>query len=213
MVGSAGTRSRSLLEIDAITCRGLAPVTFRIESGECITVSGASGVGKSLFLRALVDLDPNDGDVRLDGRSRNAMPAPRWRRQMIYVPAESGWWADDVGAHFPDRDAAAGMLERLGMPRDCFAWPVARLSTGERQRLALVRALILSPRAMLLDEPTSGLDPETTTSVEMLLCEVLANGAAMIVVSHDRDQALRLGHRQCRIADGVFHETVAEGTE
>ena len=196
----------SLLEIDAITCLTLAPVSFDLAAGECATVSGASGSGKSLFLRAVADLDPNDGDVRLVGQSRNAMAAPTWRRQVVYVPAESGWWADDVGSHFPDRDAAAGFLKRLELSTDCFNWPVARLSTGERQRLALIRAMVLAPRVMLLDEPTSGLDPDTTLRVEGLLHEILANGAAMIVVSHDRAQARRLGHRRFQIADGKLAE-------
>jgi len=183
-----------------------------VEAGECIAVSGTSGSGKSLFLRALADLDPNDGDIRLNGQSRNAMPAPNWRRQVVYVPAESGWWADDVGAHFPDRDAAVGFLKRLEVPMDCFDWPVARLSTGERQRLALVRAMILSPRVMLLDEPTSGLDPDTTLRVEAVLHEILANGSAMIIVSHDREQAKRLGHRRFQITGGALCEMNAEGT-
>ena len=56
---------------------------------------GPSGSGKSLFLRALADLDPNEGDLRLDGESREAMSGPQWRRRVTYVAGESGWWDDD----------------------------------------------------------------------------------------------------------------------
>jgi len=193
-----------MLEIAGLTCRSLANVACVIEPGEAVAVSGISGAGKSLLLRAIADLDPNDGDVHLDGHSRNAMPAPRWRRQVIYVPADSGWWADYVGEHFEDGAAATGLLHRLQLPADCLDWPVARLSTGERQRLALARAMTLAPRVLLLDEPTSGLDPETTLRVEAVLHERLADGAMILFVSHDPAQAERFGQRHLRVENGAL---------
>ncbi|MEK9723751.1 MAG: ABC transporter ATP-binding protein [Rhodospirillaceae bacterium] len=191
-----------MLEIDGLTCRSLAGVSLSVDGGEAVAVSGTSGAGKSVFLRAVADLDTNDGEVRLDGHSRADIPAPAWRRRVVYVPAESGWWADRVRDHFADAEAATGHLHRLQLPADCLDWPVSRLSTGERQRLALVRAMVLAPRVFLLDEPTSGLDPETTLRVEAVLHEQLADGAAMLFVSHDPAQAKRMADRQFRIADG-----------
>lgn len=199
-----------MLEIDGLSCRNLSQASIAVAAGEAVAVSGVSGAGKSLFLRAVADLDPNTGDVRLDGRSRNAMPAPDWRRQVVYVPAESGWWADRVGDHFEDGAAAVGQFHRLQLPADCLDWPVSRLSTGERQRLALVRAMVLAPRVFLLDEPTSGLDPETTLRVEAVLHERLADGAVIIFVSHDPAQARRFAGRNLKIADGAVHEVPAE---
>jgi len=191
-----------VLDIENVSCLSLRNVSFSVGSRECVAVTGKSGAGKSLLLRSLADLDPNDGDVKLDGQSRNAMAAPDWRSQVVYVPAESGWWADDVGGHFDDREAATGLLHRMQLPADCLDWPVSRLSTGERQRLALVRAMVLAPKVMLLDEPTSGLDPDTALRAEAVLHERLADGGAIILVSHDPAQAERLASRRLHIEGG-----------
>jgi ABC-type multidrug transport system ATPase subunit len=150
----------------------------------------------------VADLDPHAGAVRLDDTRCEAMPAPAWRRQVTYVAAESGWWAERVGAHVADAGAARALLPALGIAPDALDWPVTRLSTGERQRLALIRALIQKPRVLLLDEPTSALDPETTRAVESLLRQAMADGAGIILVSHDPAQAERLAARRFRMADG-----------
>jgi len=195
-----------LLTIRGLTRPGLEPVFLDLSDGEMITLSGPSGSGKTLFLRAIADLDPNGGDVQLDGQDRDAMPAPDWRRMVTYVPAESGWWADRVDAHFTDWDIAAPLAMRLSLPADCGGWPVSRLSTGERQRLALARAFVQMPRVLLLDEPTSGLDPAATAAVEGVLREKVSDGIAVLLVTHDRGQARRLGGRHFRIEKGCVEE-------
>jgi len=68
----------SLLSVRELERPGLGPVSFELESGECLVVRGASGTGKSLMLRAIADLDPSSGEVELEGRSRWSMPAPTW---------------------------------------------------------------------------------------------------------------------------------------
>ena len=173
-----------------------------IGRSECVAVSGPSGAGKSLLMRAIADLDPNDGDITLDGVSRDSMPAPEWRRQVIYQPAESGWWADVTGEHFTRSTALEDLLAAFALPADILASPVSRLSTGERQRLALIRTLVLAPRVMLLDEPTSGLDSEAVERVEGVLRQRLDAGAAIAIVTHDAEQAARLAGRLYRMADG-----------
>ena len=191
-----------MLTIRQLTRPGLEPVDLSIEAGECVALSGPSGAGKSMLMRAIVDLDPNEGDVRLDGAARGDIPAPRWRRLVAYVSPESGWWADDVASHFPDGDAARRLLPRLGLPAEALVWPVARLSTGERQRLALARALVVEPRVLLLDEPTSGLDRESARKVEDVLRERLADGVAILLVTHDHGQTRRLARRSLLMKDG-----------
>lgn len=200
-----------LLVVENLHRPGLEAVNFSVAAGACVAVTGASGSGKTLLLRAIADLDDNQGDVRLDGRDRLDMAAPDWRRRVGYVPAESGWWRDRVGDHFEDRDAVAGSLYRLQLPAECLDWPVSRLSTGERQRLALIRAMALSPRVLLLDEPTSGLDPETTLRVEAILHEKLAAGAAIVLVSHDAAQARRMAGVHFRMVSGRLHEAATGG--
>ena len=140
-----------MLRVEGLSRPGLGPVDLELASGRCLAVTGPSGSGKTLFLRALADLDPSQGRVSLNGKSREAMAATDWRRRVTYVATESGWWAETVGAHFKDWDGLGDITGALGLP-DAAGWPVARLSTGERQRLALARALELAPQVLLLDE-------------------------------------------------------------
>jgi phosphate-transporting ATPase len=196
----------AMLSIRDLRGPGVFAASIDLGDGECVMVRGPSGAGKTLLLRAIADLDPNRGQVVLDGEARQAMPAPAWRRRVIYVPAEPGWWADLVAAHFSDWRAAAPLVAALGLPDGCRDWPVSRLSTGERQRLALVRAVILEPHVLLLDEPTSGLDEEATAAVERLVGEKLGHGAGALWVSHDAAQARRLARRCLDVADGVVSE-------
>ncbi|MDE2334014.1 MAG: ABC transporter ATP-binding protein [Rhodospirillales bacterium] len=197
------------LDVRTLRRPGLAAVSFRIQSGECLAVQGASGAGKTLLLRAIADLDPADGDVALDGVSREAMPAPRWRRLVGYLPAESGWWAETVREHFLDWAKALALIRRLGFAEDPAGWPIARLSTGERQRLALARALAMEPQALLLDEPTASLDPTSVATVEAMVRERRDRGACVLWVTHDGVQAARVATRRLCIEAGRAWE---EGT-
>ncbi len=187
------------------------PFTLNVPRGAVLAISGASGAGKSLFLRMVADLDPNEGEVSLNGVSRASLPAHLWRRRIPYVAAESGWWAQTVHDHFaPDQLARAlALAERLGVGDAAFDGPVDRLSTGERQRLALVRALILDTPALLLDEPTGPLDPVSARKVEDLLLERLGAGAVIVLVSHDPDQGARLGARRLRMVDRQLEPAAA----
>ncbi|WP_448188259.1 ABC transporter ATP-binding protein [Azospirillum sp. sgz301742] len=180
----------------------LKPATLRVAPGECVAVEGPSGAGKSVLLRAVADLDPNRGEVRLDDRARESIPAPAWRRLVTYVAAESGWWLDRVGAHFTDPRAAVPLVEALGLSAEALNWPVARLSSGERQRLALARTLVQRPAVLLLDEPTGALDEASVGRVEALLKSELERGAAILLVTHAGAQAERLAHRRLRMEKG-----------
>jgi ABC-type multidrug transport system ATPase subunit len=151
----------------------------------------------------IADLDPSHGDVWLNGRARASMRGPEWRRQAIYVSAESGWWADKVIEHFPasTRREVAALSARLGIRADLLDAPIAQLSTGEKQRLSLVRALLPNPPVLLLDEPTGPLDEGSVTQVEILLRERMADGTSILLVTHDPGQAERLGaQRYCMMA-------------
>ena len=173
---------------------------LEVPPGECVAVTGPSGVGKSRLLRAIADLEPNSGEVEAFGLVRGATPAPAWRRQVMYLAATPGWWMDTVGAHFDDASRAGPLIETLGLPADCTAWQVAQLSSGERQRLALVRALIRDPRVLLLDEPTASLDDETEAAAEALIRSRLDDGASALLVTHDGAQARRLAKRAVVLA-------------
>lgn len=180
----------------------LGPFDLDLCAAEAVSLVGPSGAGKSRLLRALADLDPSVGDVVLAGRSRESFSGPHWRKRVVYVPAESGWWLDRVGDHFDNPAIGAEIARRLGFAADALDWEVARLSTGERQRLALARALALEPTILLLDEPTSGLDAETAAIVEKELRLHIAAGTGALIVTHDRAQAERLAQRHLTLASG-----------
>ncbi len=170
-------------------------VSFDLQDGECVALQGPSGAGKTLLLRSIADLDPNHGTVKLDGILREAISAPAWRKRVTYLAAEPGWWSDTVQEHFTAWKDALSLVTRLGLPEDCGPWPIQRLSTGERQRLGLVRGLMLRSRVLLLDEPTSALDSASAAAVESLIAERVANGTSVIWSTHNDAQARRIGSR------------------
>ena len=180
------------------------PFELNLGTGACAAITGPSGSGKSLFLRMIADLDLNEGKVWLHERERGSMPAPQLRRQATYVSAESGWWADRVIEHFDvnRRSEVAALAGRLGLRPDLLDAPVAQLSTGEKQRFSLVRALLPSPPVLLLDEPTGPLDEESVAKVEALLRERKATGTSILLVTHDPNQAERLGDQRYRMVAG-----------
>jgi putative ABC transport system ATP-binding protein len=199
-----------MLRIRALTRPGLAPVDLDLAAGEAVALLGPSGSGKTLLLRAIADLDPNDGEVSLEGQDRSAMPAPAWRRTVTYLAAEPGWWASTPAAHFADPDAARALLPELKLSPALLDRPLTELSTGERHRIALVRVLIQEPKVLLLDEPTSGLDQDTTHAVEAVLRSHLARGTAVLFSTHDEELAARLAGRRIRLASGRVTASEAE---
>ncbi len=191
-----------LLSVRDLRTRLLTVDALDVAAGECVAIMGPSGCGKSLILRAIADLDPNDGTVTLAGTNRAAMPAPDWRRKVGYLAAESGWWGEIAGTHFADRDAALAVLRALGLDEDAFELEIGHASTGEKQRLALARLVAGHPDVLLLDEPTASLDPETTEKVEALIRTLMDGGTAVLMVTHSPDQAARLADRLWRIDGG-----------
>jgi len=201
---------RPLLSVRDLRTNLLKPASFTLSAGECVAIRGPSGGGKTLLLRALADLDPNEGLVCLDGRDRATMPGPEWRRLVGYLPAEPGWWADTVGDHFTSWAEAAVVARALGFTEDSEDWPIARLSTGERLRLALVRALLVGSKVLLLDEPTAALDPASVRAVEELIGARVRAGLAVLWVTHDVEQASRVAVRRLIVSARQVREEVRE---
>ena len=191
-----------LFTLRGIYSERLSPVSLDLAAGECAAVLGPSGAGKSLLLRQIADLDPGHGEAELGGRRRSGMRGHEWRRQVMYCQAEAGWWDDLVARHFTDRARALAIMQRLGLSADKLDSLVHELSTGERQRLGLVRALALAPRVLLLDEPTAALDQAATDQVEAELRRYLEGGAGILMVTHSPAQAERLARRSWRMEQG-----------
>ena len=185
------------------------PFDFEVQAGECVVIQGPSGAGKSVLLRMLADLDPHEGEALLDGRASGSMPAPAWRSQVVYQAAEPAWWEASAGEHFgpEQRGFVEEAMAALGLATGLLDTEIERLSTGERQRLALVRSLATQPRVLLLDEPTAALDPDSVARAESLLAARLKDGTAILIVTHSAEQARRMAHRIFRLEQGKLRTT------
>lgn len=199
-------RDLAALRLRQFVTRHVGPIELAVAGGECVCIEGASGSGKTLLLRAIADLDPCRGEASLDGTPCASVPPPLWRRSVALVAAESQWWSERVGDHF-EHGLDPVWLEQLALPVASLDWEVGRCSTGERQRLALLRSLMLGPAALLLDEPTASLDQDTTRRVEALLDDYRRQRqAAVLWVSHDAGQIGRVAQRRFILRDGRLEE-------
>lgn len=189
------------LRIEGLGFLDNGPYSFSLGVGKTLGLSGPSGVGKTQLLRAIVDIIPHRGEVYLDDVPCRDFTAPLWRKRIAYVPPDSAWWFDKVKEHFPDNKEGPSVfswVDQLGLSKEVMEWQVSRLSTGERQRIALLRALINRPDVLLLDEPSSALDGHFTQKMEELIAIYQReNGVAVIWVTHDKEQL-------CRVADLAY---------
>lgn len=196
---------KSLLRVEQLKVDPLPPLTFMVADGECLAVEGPSGSGKTRLLRAIADLDEAPGHIFVDGAERSETRAPKWRRRVRYASAEPAWWTTTAREAFPlTTPDASTRLDRLltamALNPRLLDRPLSELSTGERHRLALARAMIDEPRVLLLDEPTSGLDPQTGALVEELIRFQLLAGRSIVLASHDQAQIDRLAHARLQLA-------------
>ncbi len=193
--------------------RVLDGVSLRVETGASLAVVGPSGCGKSTLLNIMGGLDrPTTGSVRLDGRDLAALPEealahlrnreigfvfqqhhllpPCTVLENVLIPTLAG--RRTRAGRREDTDRAESLLERVGLADRRHHRP-GRLSGGEAQRAAVVRALINRPRLLLADEPTGSLDQAAARSLGDLLAELHADdGVTLIVVTHSRELADRM---------------------
>lgn len=184
------------------------PYSLTVAPGECVGLTGQSGIGKTQFFRAIVDLLPHEGQITLDGVPCQTVVPYLWRKQVSMLPAESRWWFDHVRDHFPnslDEDFNR-WLKELSFTQDSMNWRVSRLSTGEKQRLSFLRTMTNQPSFLLLDEPTSALDRHHTAQLEIILADIRrSRRLGMIWISHDLEQLERVSDRIFRLEkDGLF---------
>ncbi len=180
-----------------------------VRPGERLAVTGPSGAGKTLLLRALAGLDALDeGALLADGEPIDDLPRHRAAVALVAQrPALfDGTVRDNLRAPFAfavhadrvyDEDRARALLTALGREPAFLDQPADRLSGGEMQTVGLMRALLTEPTVLLLDEPTAGLDPERAAAVERVVADFHGADAphAVVWTSHDAAQLARTTDR------------------
>jgi putative ABC transport system ATP-binding protein len=184
----------------------LIDVSLELDGAGITVLQGASGSGKSTLLRLLNRLEaPDEGTVRYRGEDLAARDVLAHRREVGMVfqapVVFPGTVADNLAVARPEGDPAA-QLERAGLPAAFLQRDASTLSGGEAQRVCLARSLATRPRVLLMDEPTSALDPAATAVIERLVRGLADEGVPIVLVTHDGDQARRLGDRFVGLREG-----------
>ncbi|WP_153558298.1 ABC transporter ATP-binding protein [Roseimaritima sediminicola] len=198
----------------------LRDVDLRLGAGQRVALSGPSGAGKSVLLRVLACLDPLDGGrLTWNGQPLDASAIPAYRAAVILLlqhpVMDSGtvedqlrlpyaWRHHRAAGHRFSRSRALEHLRVCGRGKTFLDQPARRLSGGERQLVALLRALLLEPWVLLLDEPTSAMDREMTEVAQRWIAEWLADRPerSTIWVTHDRAQQQRIATVHWRLQAG-----------
>lgn len=216
---SVVARGVSLRLRDAMILNGL---DFQLPATGMVTLIGPSGAGKSSLLRCLNALQPGwRGEITLSGRSIRAWPGgPDALRRHIGLIAQTPCvFPRSIYANVTfglrgflrrrrSHALAEACLRQAALwdeVRDRLHRPAVELSAGQQQRLCIARALAVGPRVLLLDEPTSSLDPRSKQLIEAALSR-LAGSMPVLCVTHDLDQARRLGGRTIFMCNGRIIE-------
>jgi putative ABC transport system ATP-binding protein len=195
-------------------------VSCEVKNGEFVAITGPSGCGKSTFMHLIGCLDrPTSGEIYLDGE--NIAGFDDYRLAMIRnkkigfvfqafnllprLNAEKNvslpLYYADIGPEERDRRAHS-MLDQVGLEKRAHHKP-AEMSGGERQRIAIARALINDPSLILADEPTGNLDSKTSVDIMRIFQEINKKSATIIVVTHEPD-IVRYAKRVIKLKDGII---------
>jgi branched-chain amino acid transport system ATP-binding protein len=189
--------------------------SFFLHAGQILVLLGPNGAGKSTLVKAVAGLvHIETGEVRLAGASLAGVPAhQRIRHGLAFVPQTGNVFAgltvsenlDIATAVLPRRDRAARVAAMFSLFPDLAAArraPAGRLSGGQRQMLAIARALAVGPRVLALDEPSAGLSPKLVAIVMAKLREVRAGGVAVLLVEQNARAALAVADRAAILVEG-----------
>lgn len=209
----------ALLEIQRITVGYgelpiLRSVSLRVERQEMVAVVGPNGAGKSTLMKTIIGLlKPQDGMILLDGRNiTHLQPHRIVQAGVCYVPQTDNVFPSltveenlDIGAFLRRGDLRAKKAEMYALfpdLRDKRKVRAGNLSGGQRQMVAMARALMLEPQLLLLDEPTAGLAPVTVGAMLEKIVEINRTGVAMLIVEQNARQALQRATRGYVLAMG-----------
>jgi lipopolysaccharide export system ATP-binding protein len=201
-------------------------VNLDISSGEVVGLLGPNGAGKTTTFSMVVGLvSPDSGRVLLDGADVTEDPMyVRARRGIGYLPQEASIFRgltveQNVLAILETLDLDSGarhrrmreLLAELGLTPLAKA-PAFTLSGGERRRVEITRALVLSPQFMLLDEPFAGIDPIAVTDIQKIIFHLKSRGIGVLITDHNVRETLRITDRAYIVHDGVIFRSGTPGS-
>ena len=203
----------------------LKDVNLEVNPGEVISIIGPSGTGKTTLLRCINRLEePTSGKIIIDDEDVTSpkYDLTRIRRKVGMVFQSFNLFSNlNVAENImtgPVRllnktkqeayDEAMGLLERVGLSEKALNYP-DELSNGQKQRIAIMRALAMNPEVMLFDEPTSALDPTMVGEVLQVIKGLAGDGMTMLIVTHEMQFANDVSDRILYMDEGVIYE---EGT-
>ena len=206
----------------------LKDVNLRIEAGEFMVLVGPSGSGKTTMIKMINRLlEPTDGNIYMDGKRIKDYDERELRLSTGYVlqaialfpnltvaenialiPEMKGWGKERVASKTVE------LLEKVGLPASDYAdRKPHELSGGEQQRIGIVRAIIAEPRILLMDEPFSALDAISRKQLQALTKDLHKEfGMTTIFVTHDTDEALKLGDRIAVLQEGEIVQVADSDT-
>jgi len=184
--------------------------SLHIDRSEAVLISGKSGAGKTTLLRIMAWMEtPSAGSMFLDGKAYQEYSPPVLRKNALLVPQIPVMFYGDVRHNLlmgvcegPSETELCWWMERLGLERRLLDQPAASLSVGQKQRVALIRGLLVKPRALLLDEPASGLDLESAELMRGMIAELVENDRmALALTSHHKLFHEALIHREVKLME------------
>lgn len=202
----------------------LFDINMRVERGEFVLVTGRSGSGKSTLIRLLIkELEATRGRIWMNGAALSGITEkgiPAYRRTLGVVFQDMRLFDDrDVFGNVafvreivnPSRKdisrRVTSVLSLLGLT-DLYKRRPSQLSGGEKQKVALARAIVNDPAVVLADEPTGNLDPQSSAEVMDLFERIHRRGVTVLVATHDMEQADRLGHRRIVLEEGRIQKAI-----
>jgi general L-amino acid transport system ATP-binding protein len=200
----------------------LRGINLTVQAGEVVVIFGASGSGKSTFIRTINRLEEHQrGEIFVDGieltndirniaavrseigmvfQSFNLFPHLTALQNITLAPMRVRKWPRERA-----EEVAIALLKRVGIPEQAHKFP-AQLSGGQQQRVAIARALAMQPKIMLFDEPTSALDPEMISEVLDAMRELAESGMTMVCITHEMGFARAVANRMVFFDEGLVVE-------
>ncbi|MFI5624449.1 ABC transporter ATP-binding protein [Nocardioides sp. NPDC051685] len=213
-----------MIEFEGVTKRypdgtvAVGDLSLKVETGQITVFVGPSGCGKTTALRMINRMiEPTSGRILIDGDDVTSRPEAQLRRDIGYVIQGAGLFPhrtvlDNVAtvpilqgvSRREARTSALGLLERVGLPANLGERYPAQLSGGQQQRVGVARALAADPPVLLMDEPFSAVDPVVRDDLQQELLRLQGElGKTIVLVTHDIDEAIRLGDKVAVFANGA----------